>query len=63
MKVTFAVFSRVILGLTTAKRLIDEEYKGFETAEDPSLALQEDTKYDDPEQMMKKQLFDITVSL
>lgn len=63
MKVTFAVFLCVILSLTTAKHLIDEKYKGFKTAGDPNLALQEDTEYDDPEQMMRKKLFDFTVSL
>lgn len=63
MKVTFAVFFCVILGLTTAKHLIDDEDKGFETAEDPSLALQEETKYNDSEQMKGKKLFYLTVSL
>jgi len=63
MKVTFAIFFCVILGFATAKHLIDEEYKGFETAQDPSLARQEGTKNDDPEQMMRKKLFDLTVRL
>ena len=63
MKVTFAIFFCVILGFTTARELIDEEYKGFETAEDPSLTRQEDTENDDPQQMMRKTLFDVAVSL
>lgn len=63
MKVTFAIFFCVILGVTTAKHLFNEEYKGFETGEDLSLARQEDTEYDDPEQMMRKKLFDLAVSL
>ena len=63
MKVTFAIFFCVILGVTTAKHLFDEENKGFETDEDLSLARQEDTKRDDPEEMMRKKLFYIAVSL
>lgn len=63
MKVTFAIFFCVILGVTTAKHLFDEESKGFQTTEDLSLSRQEDTQYDDPEQMKKKKIFDLTVSL
>lgn len=63
MKVTFAIFFCVILGFTTAKHLLDEESKGFQTTEDLSLARQEDTQYDDPEQMKKKKIFDLTVSV
>ena len=63
MKVTLAIFFCVILGVTTAKHLLDEEYKGFETAEDLSLARQEDIEYDDPEEMMRKKLHDLSVSL
>ena len=63
MKVTFAIFFCVILGLTTAKHLLDEEYQGFETAKDLSFARhQKDTQYDDPEEMMRKMLHDLAVS-
>ena len=63
MKVTLAIFFCVILGVTTAKHLIDEEFKGFETAEDLSLTRQDDTENDDPEEMMRKKLHDLSVSL
>ena len=61
MKVTFAIFFCVILGFTTAKHLFDEEYQGI--AEDLSLARQGDTEYDDPEEMMRQKLHDLSVSL
>ena len=63
MKVTLATFFCVILGVTTAKHLLDEEYKDFETAEDLSLTRQEDTENDDPEEMIRKKLHDLSVSL
>ena len=63
MRVTFTILFSSILGLTTAKHLFDEENKGFETDDDLSLACQEDTKYNDPQQMMRKKLFDLSVSL
>ena len=63
MKVTLAIFFCVILGVTTAKHLLDEEYKDFETAEDLSLTRQEDTENDDPEEMMRRELHDLSVSL
>jgi len=63
MRVTFTILFGAILGLTTAKHLFDEENKRFETADDLSLARQEDIKHNDPQQMMRKKLFDSSVSL
>lgn len=63
MRVTFAIFLCVILGLTTAKHLLDEKYQGSETPEDLSLGRQKDTEYDDPEEMRRKMLHDLAVSI
>ena len=63
MKITFAIFFCVILGFTTAKHLLDEKYQGFETAEDLSLNRQKDTEYDDPEEIIRKILHDLAVSI
>lgn len=60
MKVSFAVFFCVIVGVTTAKHLVKDEFKGFEIDNDlDALQLvQDDIEYDDP----RMEDFKITVN-
>lgn len=50
MKVAFAIFFFCfILGVTTAKHLVNGEFKGFETDEDDVAHLMDNTMYDEEE--------------
>lgn len=61
MKVTFAVFCCVIVGVTTAKHLVKEDFKGFETDDDLDdlQPMQDDIEYDDP----RMEDFKLTVNI
>ncbi|KAL9972177.1 hypothetical protein ACROYT_G018433 [Oculina patagonica] len=48
MKIAFAIFLCVILGVTSAKHLINGEYEGFETDDDVA-QLMDNTMYDEEE--------------
>lgn len=57
MKVSFAIFFFVILGVTSAKHLTKEEYKGFGTVDELDelyLPASDETEFDDPEENRKK---------